>query len=113
MPDSPALPYDDKPRGVIVASLARYKEEASEASQHQHPKPLADRLHQLRYPPLAKTPKGVYGPPRAGVHKEALALASLPSYVQLAVVWPYRVHKTGGGGGLVGADKTTLLSNFA
>jgi hypothetical protein len=112
MPNPPALLYGDKGRGVIVASLARHKEEASEASQHQHPKPLADRLHQLRYPPLAKTPKGVYGPPRADVHEEAPALASLPSYVQIAVVWPAAYIRQAVGG-LVGAEKTTLLSNFA
>ncbi len=39
MPNSPALPYDDKPRGVIVASLARHKEEAN--CQHHYPRPHA------------------------------------------------------------------------
>jgi len=39
MPNSPALPYDDIPRGVIVASLARHKEEANR--QHHYPRPHA------------------------------------------------------------------------
>src|SRR5918995_3104979 len=39
MPNSPALPYDDKPREVIVASLARHKEEANR--QHHYPRPHA------------------------------------------------------------------------
>jgi hypothetical protein len=39
MPNSPALPYDDKPWGVIVASLARHKQEANR--QHHYPRPHA------------------------------------------------------------------------
>ena len=41
MPNSPAFLYDDHSRRVIVFWLARHKEEASEASQHQYPHPHA------------------------------------------------------------------------
>jgi hypothetical protein len=39
MPNSAAFRYDDHSRRVIVFGLARHKEEASEASQHQYPHP--------------------------------------------------------------------------